>query len=168
MGVVRAGPPFPYLRWTGPLFTPAASIERGTQIVRQRSRSRRAGAPVTGCGNASRAACRNWRPQPVPAGRAVLGVTGDRMADREQVRADLVRAAGLQPHAQQGVVRERALDLEVRDRLWRVSSVSVEMRVRTRRSRPSGASMVPWRSGGRFSTSARYSRIDVALVPAPP
>ena len=34
-------------------------------------------------------------------GRAVLGVAGDRVADRPQVRADLVRAAGLQAHAQQ-------------------------------------------------------------------
>ena len=40
----------------------------------------------------------------------------------------------------------------------RGSSVSVETRVRTRRSRPSGASIVPRRAGGRPSTSARYSR----------
>ena len=42
---------------------------------------------------------------------------------------------------------------------WCGSSVSVEIRVRTRRSRPSGASIVPRRAGGRPSTSARYSRV---------
>ena len=42
------------------------------------------------------------------------------------------------------------------------SSVSVEIRVRVRRSRPSGASIVPARAGGRPSTSARYSRRDLA------
>ena len=41
----------------------------------------------------------------------------------------------------------------------RGSSVSVDRRVRTRRSRPSGASIVPVRAGGRPSTSARYSRV---------
>ena len=40
----------------------------------------------------------------------------------------------------------------------RPSAVSVDMRVRTRRSRPSGASIVPVRALGRPSTSARYSR----------
>jgi hypothetical protein len=62
-------------------------------------------------------------PQPVAPRRAVLRVAGDRMADREQVRADLVRAAGLEPHAQQRVVRQRALDLEVRDRRARLVGV---------------------------------------------
>ena len=42
---------------------------------------------------------------------------------------------------------------------WCGSSVSVEIRVRTRRSRPSGASIVPRRAGGRPSTSATYSRV---------
>ena len=45
---------------------------------------------------------------------------------------------------------------------WCGSSVSVEIRVRTRRSRPSGASIVPRRAGGRPSTSARYSRVICA------
>ncbi len=55
--------------------------------------------------------------QPVEAGRAVVGVAADRVADRLQVDADLVRAAGLQAHAQQRrAARSAALDLEVRDR----------------------------------------------------
>ena len=49
------------------------------------------------------------------AGLSVLGVAEHRMADRQQVRADLMRAPGLQPDAQQRAVRQRALDLEVRD-----------------------------------------------------
>ena len=43
-------------------------------------------------------------------------------------------------------------------RASRGRSLSIERRVRTRRSRPSGASIVPVRDGGRPSTSARYSR----------
>ena len=54
-------------------------------------------------------------PQPVPAGAAVLRVAGDGMADREQVRADLVRPPRLEPDPQQRVLRQRALDLEVGD-----------------------------------------------------
>ena len=42
----------------------------------------------------------------------------------------------------------------------RGSSVSDEIRVRSWRSRPSGASIVPRSAGGRPSTSARYSRVS--------
>ena len=45
------------------------------------------------------------------------------MSDRQQVRADLMRAAGLQRHPQERVLGQRALDLEVRDRLVRVVGV---------------------------------------------
>ena len=117
------------------------------------------GAPVTGWAKARRAACRNWRSSPSRPARAVLGVAGDRVADRLQVRADLVRAPGLQAHAQQ---RGRAAAPRSSSKCVtaaRGSSVSVDMRVRTRRSRPSGASIVPVRAGGRPSTSARYSRV---------
>ena len=81
------------------------------------------GAPVTGCAKARRAACRNWRSSPRRPGVAVLGVAGDRVADRLQVRADLVRAPGLQAHAQQRGARQRALELEVRHRRARVVGV---------------------------------------------
>ena len=73
-------------------------------------------SPVTGCSNASRSACRNWRSSPSDAGVAVLGVAGHGVADRLQVGADLVRAAGLEPHPQQRVAVEHALGLEVGDR----------------------------------------------------
>jgi hypothetical protein len=102
LGLVRAGPPFPYLRWTGP--PPSARSSAAARSGGSGEETSTA-APVTGCGKASRAACRNWMP------------------DREQVRSDLVRAAGLEAHAQQRVVRQRALDLEVRDRLARLVGV---------------------------------------------
>src|SRR4051794_25083240 len=53
------------------------------------------------------------------ARRAVLGVTGDRVADGLQVHPDLMGAAGLEAHAQQRELPERALELEVRDGLTR-------------------------------------------------
>src|SRR3954469_17029930 len=60
------------------------------------------------------------QPKSPPAGRAaVLGVAADRMPDRPEVHADLVRAAGLEPYPQQRRTRECLLDLEVGDRLAR-------------------------------------------------
>ena len=70
----------------------------------------------TGWAKARRAACRNWRSRPRAPARAVLRVARDRVADRLQVHADLVRAAGLQAHAQQRRARQRALEREVRAR----------------------------------------------------
>ena len=34
--LVRAGPPFPYLRWTGPLLLRFSPRQCGAQVVRQR------------------------------------------------------------------------------------------------------------------------------------
>ena len=62
-----------------------------------------------------------------PPGRPVLGVADHRMADRLQVDADLVRAAGLEAHAQERRARQRLLDLEVRDAPRAASSVSVDI-----------------------------------------
>ena len=45
--------------------------------------------------------------EPEHAGAAVLRVAGHGVVDRLQVRADLVRAPGLEPHAQQRVALER-------------------------------------------------------------
>ncbi len=74
-----------------------------------------------------------------------------------QVDADLVGAPRLQPQPQQRGALEGALEREVRARLARLAPPTA-MRVRTRGSRPIGASIVPERAGGRPSTSARYSR----------
>ena len=118
-GAVRAGPPFPYLRWSGPSPAwrrPEAALPRGPPAVGARADPTSMRSPVTGCANASRSACRNWRSSPWRAGAAVLGVAGHRVADRQQVRADLVRAPGLEPHPQQRVAGQRALGLEVGDR----------------------------------------------------
>ena len=92
---------------------------------------------------------------------AVLGVAGDRMADRQQVRADLVRPAGLQPSPAAACRSGSARSVSKWVIAWCGSSVSVEMRVRTRRSRPSGASIVPRRAGGR-PRPARGTRGDLA------
>ena len=59
------------------------------------------------------------RPSPSAVAAAVLGVAADRVADRRQVRADLVRAAGLEAHAQQGRRRQALEHLEVGHRLAR-------------------------------------------------
>ena len=66
--------------------------------------------------------------------------------------------AGLKRHAQQRVVGQRRSTAKCVTASCG-SSVSVEMRVRTRLSRPNGASIVPRRAGGRPATSARYSRV---------
>ena len=127
LGLVRAGPPFPYLRWTGPPLPPPRCERRG-EVVRQRRARRRPRAPVTGMREREPRGVQELAREPVAARRAVLGVAGDRMPDRQQVRADLVRAARLEPHAQQRVVRQRPLDLEVRDRLARLVRVGRDPR----------------------------------------
>jgi len=50
---------------------------------------------------------------------AVDAVAGDGQVDRGQVHADLVRSAGLEPDAEERVLRQELRDLEVRDRLAR-------------------------------------------------
>ena len=78
------------------------------------------------------------------------------MADRRQVRADLVRAAGLERHPRRVGADRRSTSKWASRLAWRVG------RDRTRasgrpRSRPIGASIVPVARPGP-STSARYSR----------
>ena len=93
VGDVRAGPPFPYLRWTGPLLSSVARVRA------RRSRSAGSGdrtstaPPVDRVREREPGGVQELALEPVAAGRAVLGVAGDRVADRQQVRADLVRAA---------------------------------------------------------------------------
>ena len=123
------GPALPSPTSGGP-----ARFIRPARRRRKLARARAASAtldsprPSTGCANARRAACRNWRSSPSAPGAPVLRVAGHGVADRLQVGADLVRAAGLQPHAQQRGVRERPLDLEVRDRLARLVGVGRDPR----------------------------------------
>ena len=113
----RAGPPFPYLRWIGSLSWPVgrssrAALPRSARPFSARSRAPRPGpraaasatstrSPVTGCGNASRGGVQELPPQPVAPGAPYSGSPSTGMPDRLQVGADLVRAAGLEPHAQQ-------------------------------------------------------------------
>ena len=122
LGLVRVGPPFPYLRWTGPLHPPPPARSAAARSAGSGERTS-TGSPVDRVREREPRGVQELAREPVAAGRAVLRVARDRVADRQQVRADLVRAAGLEPHAQQRVVRQRALDLEVRDRLARLVGV---------------------------------------------
>ena len=130
----RTGPPFPYLRWDGspswPVGRPLgvalsrvkqALLERRVEVVGQLGGRASISTPVTGCANASRPACRNWRASPSPArrtrgrrapgGRSPSGARGSGACGRSPAaRAAASRAAG-------------ALDLEVRDRVARVVGV---------------------------------------------
>src|SRR4051794_31233313 len=58
----------------------------------------------------------------------VVRVAGHGVADGQQVRADLVGAARLEGHAQQRVLREALLRLEVGDRVVRVVGVRADLR----------------------------------------
>ena len=108
------------------------------RLARQRMREG-AGAWRAGTGAPGRAA---------PRRVAVLGIAAHRVADRLQVHADLVGAPRVQAQAQQRGVPERALEREVGARLARAASPPTAMRVRTRGSRPIGASIVPCAPAG--------------------
>ena len=82
-------------------------------------------ARVTGCTSPSRCACSAWRGKCARrrqqrrsgcAAAAIRRVAQQRMADRRQVHADLVRAAGLQPAADERRGAEALDDLDVRAR----------------------------------------------------
>ena len=65
------------------------------------------------------------------AGNAVDRVADDGQVDGREVDSDLVRAAGLEPDAEQRVLGEQLDDLEVRDRLvWRVGVQRLPRRLR--------------------------------------
>src|SRR2546429_8811605 len=57
--------------------------------------------------------------QPIEAGAAVVRIAGHGVAYRLEVDANLMRAPGLEPHAQERRGRQRAFDAEVRARLAR-------------------------------------------------
>ena len=112
---MRAGPPFPYLRWSGPraLRPPPPARPRGRRAAASATSTR---LPVTGCANASRAACRNWRAQPVPRPASPYSgspTTGWPMASR-CARIWCVRPVSSRTRSSV-VARQRPLDLEVRD-----------------------------------------------------
>ena len=93
----------------------------------------------------------------VLAGLAVVGVATDRVPDREKcARIWCVRPVS--NRTRRSVARGSVSSISKWVRAARGWSVSIEWRVRTRRSRPIGASIVPRRAGGRPSTRARYSR----------
>ena len=128
----------------------SARCERACEVLGQLASARRARRPVTGCANASRAACRNCRRSPYSPAVPYCGIAAHRMADRRHVDADLVRAPGLERDPQQRRRRQQALELEVRPglaRLCRCRSTSAPGRAdRGRSARRSCRSAPP---GGR-------------------
>ena len=172
-GVRRAAdrPSLPYLRRTGPLFSPSAGRRWTDRSVARRARARpevvgqrradldaRAGRP--GWSKARRAACRNWRSSPRLARRGRRTPGRRRPGGRSPRRCTRIWwVRPVSSRTRSSALRgQRALDLEVR------ASPRAARRCRStcasawRRSRPIGASIVPVRAGGRPSTSARYSR----------
>ena len=116
-------------------------------------------SPVTGCvkAQAARRAGTGARGRRLRA--PVLRVSAHGVADRRHVHADLMRAARLEARPAAGCARQRR-SISKCVRASRGSSASIDMSVRSRRSRPIGASIVPVRAAGRPSTSARYSRLS--------
>ena len=110
---------------------------------------------------ARRAACRNWRSRPRAVARPSRRRTrGRRRRDGRSPAGGrgsggCGRCRGAGAAACRGRARARSSKCV---RASRGSAPSTAMRVRTRGSRPIGASIVPVRAGGRPSTSARYSR----------
>ena len=71
---------------------------------------------VTGCTSASRARAAPAAETRIGPSAAVRGIADERMAERGEMHADLVRAAGLEPAAQQRRVAEALEDVDVRAR----------------------------------------------------
>ena len=147
---------FPYTAWSAR--SPDACRRALTRSSGSGARTS-TGAPVAGCSNASRAACRNCLHSPCLSARAR---TRGRRPPGWPIASRCARIWCVRPVS--SVTRSSVSSGSARSvskwvTAWCGSSVSVEIRVRTRRSRPSGASIVPRRAGGRPSTSARYSRV---------
>ena len=124
----------------------APSAHSQSELLARRGRCRSRGARCAGTGARGRAAA-----------RPVLAVAGERVPDRGEVGPDLVGAPGLEPRAhEREAAGKRSTSKCVR--ASRGLSVRVDMRVRRRASRPSGASIVPVRDSRRPVASARYSR----------
>ena len=149
--LARCGPALPSPTSGGPVR--AFQSERGVAVDEPPRRSARSSAatrssgrgertstraPVTGCLNARRSACRNWRrsPKSAPGRAAVLRVADDRVADRLRgARGSGACARSRAARAAASLLGRAALDLEVRASPRAASSVSVEMRVRGRGGR---------------------------------
>ena len=138
-GAARDGPLPTHV--SGPRPPPRARARRRGRRQRRLDLGRR---PSPGAAKARRAACRNWRSSPSSPARAVLGVAGDGVADRP---ADATRIWCVRPVSRRTrssvVAGQRALDLEVGDGRRAACRCRSTSRVRTRRSRPIGASIVP-------------------------
>ena len=185
---MRAGPPFPYLRWTGSRNWPTlpsptsggvglrkrggaaldgppsllsrpggGSLQSRHQVLRERRLD--VDAPVRSSDGRRPDGRRAGTGAPARRGRG--GRTGDRRPpggrspEGERGSGAFAPSPGARAGASiPGSARSTAKCVTA----VRGTSLSTEIRLRSRRSRPRGASIVPVRAGGRPSTSARYSR----------
>ena len=128
------------------------------------------GSPVSGCANARRQACRNWRPSPRLSSPAVDGIADHRMAGRLEVDANLVGAPGLEAHVEEASA-PNCLQAQMGDGLATADRFAPPSQG-LRRSRPIGRSMVSAGGTRRAQTSgtgappnAPASRLQVAVGP---
>ena len=122
-------------------------------------------SPVRGWLNISFAACRNCRVRPSPPALAapVLRVARRPVADRRQVRADLVRAAGLEPA--RAAVSWRAVARSTSKRVTAARAVAARRYHRAARAiAPDRRVDRPLSESGWPVTSARYSRAHLARL----
>ncbi len=75
--------------------------------------------------------------------RAIKRIASHWMAEAGEVDADLMRAAGADPHFEQSEAREAVAARDIRDQAARPSSSRAVMRVRCTGSRAMGRSMRP-------------------------
>ena len=169
VGAIAGRPSLPLPPVVRPAF-PLRPRQRGGEVRRAAASAHRAARRVTGCVKASRSACRNWRGEAVAPARPYSGSpsTGWPMASR-WARIWCVRPVSSRTRS--SVVAGSARSTSKCVIASRGSSVSVERRVRTRRSRPSGASIVPAARrraarrparGTRASTRARRAGLSAA------
>ena len=153
----RACPPGRWNRTAYMLAAQRTPRSAACEVGRQRRLDARPRSPVTGCGKASRAACRNWRRRPglrdaVRRGRRRPG----RPIAARCTRIWCVRPVSSRTRSS-ACARQQLDDLEVRDRVARRVGVErapgrIAAVAADRRLDP------PARERGRPRTSARYSR----------
>ena len=148
----RGSVPFPYLRWPARIGAGGGAVRRIAPAARAARRRSSGSGLSTSTGASKRAAGR--RAGTGARGRARRAppysgspATGWPIAC--EVDADLVGAAGLEPHAQQRRLRQRLARSRSACAPRAARRCRSTCRVRWRRSRPIGASIVPLRAGGR-------------------
>ena len=131
-----------------------AASSAAREVRRQRRGEARARSPLARVLEGEAVGVEELALEAVARGAAVGRVAGQRVADRGEVGADLVGAAGLQPRLQVGLPRQQLQHLKW-VRAWREAAPETAIRWRWRAARPIGASIVPVREASRPPASAR-------------